>query len=98
MTYTAEYWQEMADEIMDNFDFDAVHRCMALLDWTWYDCGGVPEKADLRRKCRAWLREAIATGRGTATGGFKTRIDRAEGVLTLQFILHEWDAYKEGEE
>ncbi len=92
--YTAEYWQEMADEIMDEFDFDKVHRCMVALNWTWHDCAGVPEKSELRRACRGWLRNAIA-GRAGASGGFSVRIDREEGSLTLQFIVEAWDAYKE---
>lgn len=94
MEYTPEYWQEMADEIMDCFDFDKVHRCMVALDWHWSICNGVPEKHELRKRAREMIRGCIA-GRGGATGGFEVYIDRTEGVLELKFVVESWDAHKE---
>lgn len=92
--FTAEYWQEMQDEIMDNFDFDKVHRCMTALDWHWASTNGVPGKADLRRNARKMLRDCVERNHG-GTGGFKVFIDREEGVLTLSFMVEEWDAYSD---
>lgn len=96
MKYTPEYWQEMADEIMDCFDFDKVHHCMVALDWAWGmgQQASIPEKNELRRKGRELLRDAIA-GKPCSIGGFKTVIDYEEGVLSLEFIVETWDAYKE---
>lgn len=89
--YTSEYWQEMQDEIMDNFDFEKVHTVMTALDWRWCSTNGVPEKSDLRRSARKMLRDCVELNRG-GTGGFKVSIDRENGILTLLFVVEEWDA------
>jgi hypothetical protein len=97
MAYSAEHWDDLIDEIMDNFDFERVHQCMTALDWTWHDSDGVPDKATLRRSARRLLRGCVARG-GGGSGGFQTHIDREEGSLSLSFVVEEWDAYKEDEE
>ena len=94
MKYNDEYWQEMADEIMDCFDFEKVHSCMVALNWHWFSAGGVPEKHEIRSSARGILRECIA-GRSYGTGGFYASINKEDGVLSLQFIVADWDAYKE---
>ena len=95
MEYNDEYWQEMLDEIMDYFDFERVHECMEALQWTWRE-QGVPTIGDLRKRARQLLRACITTKIcANATGGLKASIDREEGVLSLEFIVTEFDAYKE---
>lgn len=92
--YTSEYWQEMIDDIMDNFDFDKVHRCMTALEWHWSGCDGVPEKSELRKCARKILKGCVERGHG-GTGGFQVTIDREEGCLSLSFVVEDWGAYKE---
>jgi hypothetical protein len=95
MEYNAEYWQEMLDEIMDNFDFYRVHKCMVALDWVWGKPGFIPDLSELKKKARTLLKDAIHRGNGSSTGGLKAIIDVPEGVLSLEFIVEQWDAYKE---
>lgn len=92
--YPPEYWQDMQDEIMDNFDFERVHKAMIALDWQWHSTNGVPDRPDLRRHARKALRDCVERNIGT-NGGFHVSIDRNEGVLSLSFIVEEWDAYKD---
>ena len=95
MEYNEEYWRDMLDEIMDYFDFEKVHKCMVALDWVWHDTG-IPEVADIRKMARTLLRCCIETKtKCNATSGLKASIDRKKGVLSLEFIVTEWDAYKE---
>lgn len=92
--YPPEYWAEMIDEIMDEFDFDKVHRCMVALDWQWARLERIPEKPEIRKSARQQLRDAVERGCG-GTGGFRVMIDRKNGVLTLSFVVEEWDAYED---
>ena len=96
MKYDNEYWQEMADEIMDCFDFEKVHRCMVALDWMWGmgQTMAIPEKHEIRSTGRRILRDCIA-GKSYGTGGFQAAINREDGSLSLQFIVADWDAYKD---
>jgi hypothetical protein len=50
---------KIIDEIMDEFDFEKVHRTMKALEWTWYGSDGVPTIGDLRRTARELLQELI---------------------------------------
>ena len=96
MIYDDAYWDEMLWEILDTFDFEKVHCCMVALDWTWAKTNGVPDVVDLRKCARRLLKDCITKGHG-GTGGFKVAIARADGVLSLSFVVEYHDAYKEGE-
>ena len=43
---------ELIDEILDEFDFEIVHRTMKALDWTWHGSVESPTIGDLRRMAR----------------------------------------------
>lgn len=61
---------EIIDEILDEFDFEKVHRTMKALDWTWYGSDGVPSIGDLRRQARELLQELLKHNRYcVGTGG-----------------------------
>lgn len=50
-------------DIMDNFDFNQVHKVMEFLEWQWFDAGeasqsGVPDVSTIRKKARYLLRQA----------------------------------------
>lgn len=64
---------EKIDEIMDEFDFDKVRRCMLALGWKWTRLGAVPEIPDLRKCARDLLRRVKGKplGQEAATGGFR---------------------------
>lgn len=94
MAYDAEYWQEMIDEIMDNFDFQKVRIVMIALDWRWRD-EVVPDLPELRRAARKLLKHCVKEVKNMGTGGFGAIIDCENGVLSLEFVVESWDAYKE---
>jgi len=92
-----EMWQPKIDEVMDNFDFERVHRVMTFLDWKWHSSEmSVPTIPDMRVQVRRLIRDAInlyATGRDATigTGGFSVTVD---GGIHVQFILDEWYAHE----
>ena len=87
--------EQMIAEVMEDFDFEKVHKVMVLLDWKWYignDEQAVPsvyrmmkEAERLLRDCAQYYgdREFHACG----TGGFMASLDN--GTLALQFVLTE---------
>lgn len=72
MTYR-EAVEEQIDDIMDEFDFDKVHKIMEFLNWEWWFEGNekrVPEVCELRKKAREHLRHVARCGGTTGSGGF----------------------------
>lgn len=90
---------ELIDNIMDNFDFSRVARCMEVLEWEWCDVPeGVPEESDIRKLARKLLnniKEAYTEDRYTvSTGGFVIKAWYEGGKLDaieLSFCVAEWD-------
>lgn len=69
--------QEMIDDIMDNFDFNKVAKCMKALNWKWHDVDGsvnVPEEHHIRKEARKLMNSVkdVCHHRTfiTGTGGF----------------------------
>jgi len=72
MTYQ-EAVEEQIDDIMDDFDFDKVHKIMEFLNWEWItdeDGTQVPYISDLRKRARSLLRIAAKEGGFHGSGGF----------------------------
>lgn len=74
---TTEELEKQANKIMDNFNFEKVHKHMVDTDWKWYMGGGaeprVPNIDDLRLQARILLTKAIYEPKESAnvgTGGF----------------------------
>lgn len=88
--------QEQIDEIMDNFDFDRVHKAMVALDWRWGHDEVIPEKYELRKQARSLLKTVWKSSRHwkvVATGGFFARCELTEcgeKLLSLSFQIDEW--------
>ena len=94
-----ELIDKMVTTVMENFDFDRVHRVMTNLDWKWVIGDGettVPSIYRLTRNAERLLREAAQhygdkEFYSCGTGGF---IAHLEGeTLTLQFILSTMTTY-----
>ena len=87
--------QDALDNIMDNFDFDQVHKVMVFLNWKWVNSNGslgVPEKYELRGEARRLLKMAIEEKTTVSTGGFIAEyIDEKGGWMDLKFVISEWD-------
>lgn len=80
------------EHILDNFDFERVHKVMTVLNWTWYFTEGVPEISDLRKEARRLLKDVAKRKEDrvcTGTGGFE--VYKEDGVLELKFVVAEWD-------
>lgn len=87
---TDQYLQIM--DILDEFDFNKVHKVMTFLKWEWID-QGVPEIEDLRKSARRLLFKLLDDPNITrlATGGFQVRRvkygDYDNETISLEFIL-----------
>jgi hypothetical protein len=79
--FDIETLKEMRDNIMDNFDFERVHRVMEALEWGWATGGNfesvIPDTPEIRSNARRLMDEVIdtyaKTGKdwcGMSTGGF----------------------------
>jgi hypothetical protein len=93
---------EIIEDILDEFDFDKVHKVMEFLEWTWYKDGvqsppEVPTKGELRKKARYLMNTCIEHEEcSTGTGGFHVRKSTYDGVpyYELQFVVTSWNNYE----
>jgi hypothetical protein len=98
---------QMIDDILDEFDFNKVHKAMEALDWRWVGTG-VPTIDELRNGAHHLLRGAANSrlyefknehwleGIVNSTGGFQATAYCNESKskiirLDLKFVLTEWD-------
>ena len=98
---------QMIDDILDEFDFDKVHKAMKALDWRWVGTG-VPTIDELRNGAHHLLRGAANSrlyefkhehwleGIQNSTGGFEAMAWCDENKtkiirLELKFVLTSWD-------
>ena len=93
--------QDMIDNIMDNFDFSRVAKCMEGLEWKWHDVEGIPTEPDIRKSARKLLntiRETYTEDRySVSTGGFVIRAWYAPDshkldAIELSFVVADCDA------
>jgi hypothetical protein len=96
--------QNKFDEILDNFDFEKVHRVMKLLNWEWMvSVGGVPEIQDLKAEVRARLKEVYTNAKTlkretylTYCGGLKVQYSSGKDEagdwesFEVDFVLENW--------
>lgn len=94
-----ELIDKMVTTVMEDFDFDRVHRVMVNLDWKWNIGDGemtVPSSYRLTKYAERLLRD-VAQHYGDeepyscGSGGFTAYLDGE--TLTLQFILSEMTSY-----
>jgi hypothetical protein len=94
-----ELIDKMVTAVMEDFDFDRVHRVMVNLDWKWGIGDGemtVPSSYRLAKEAEGLLRNAAQHYGGKeshscGSGGFMAHLDGES--LTLQFILTEMTSY-----
>lgn len=91
--------QDMIDNIMDNFDFSRVAKCMEVLEWKWHDVEGIPTEPDIRKSARKLLNTIRETYTGdhysVTIGGFVIKAWYEDGKLDameLSFVVAGWDA------
>lgn len=83
--------EKKISKILDNFDFERVHKAMIALEWNW--ClgmwgDGIPSVGALQKTARELLSEAWTKKTTISSGGFSAVYD--DGDLVLRFILEEW--------
>lgn len=79
-------YNKKIEDILDEFNFEKVHKAIEALDWTWY-YNGVPTIAELRRSARRLLNDvAEVDGDITmGTGGFQAQ--KRYGNIGLLFCI-----------
>ena len=80
--------------IIDWFNFDAVHQAMTALNWNWVG-EGVPDEERLKERAEELLKDVAKEYLSReedrwyiACGGFKATCE--EGIMTLEFIIDDW--------
>lgn len=81
----------MIDEILDEFDFEKVHRVMVALGWTWHNTDGVPSIGDLRRMARSLLQHVVSSRKTNTAGSGGFTAYMHHGVLGLRFEVSNYE-------
>jgi hypothetical protein len=91
--------QQTVEKLLQNFDFDKVHRVMKSTNWKWWDAStedGVPSVGHLVLQAKYLLDETynkVAAGENNyslSTGGFEAtarKYEYGEIVLNLKFVV-----------
>jgi hypothetical protein len=86
--------RQIIDDILDEFDFDKVHKVMVLMNWKWV--GETPPIQELRKTGRALFLDCMKNNLSlAATGGFVARREKIgkDFNYNLSFVLTEQGNY-----
>lgn len=89
--------EQIIEDILDEFDFDKVHKVMEFLNWTWVSRESPnipPTVGQLRKKARSLMLYCLNKGdQSIATGGFwvTKRILGGTPFYRLQFVVSSWE-------
>ena len=89
----SEVWK-----VIEDFDFDKVHKAMVATGWKWTTHNPndeIPSIQRLIRTCLGMLKDAADGGTGCSTGGFSVnRFKREDGTdyLDLSFTIESADS------
>jgi len=91
--------EKAIETVMENFDFERVHKAMEAVGWSYFSAEGTPEIASLKQTARKLLQDVADDRRITeaATGGFSAERS-TEGefkLFRLSFSVEERQAYFE---
>lgn len=83
-------------EVLRNFDFAKVHKCMTIFDWKWIKPGGseVPSIGTIYQAAEEMLTRAVKGYKennriySLGTGGLMATAD--EEMLMLSFVVTQW--------
>ena len=94
---------QMRDKVLEEFEFDKVHRAMEALNWTWAPLGRVPTISELIDEVKHQIDSCIrdfVNGKDDcaySTGGFETRIDLDPDddmpIITVKFVVDSWEEF-----
>ena len=97
--------QKAIDNIIENFNWEKVHKTMVALKWTWWDsANAAPSTGSLFRCATGLLHDAYDRAEkekcdcSSATGGFRAQAlvnDDTKEVesLRLSFEVCNWESY-----
>lgn len=93
--------QKAIDDIVDNFNWEKVHKTMEALDWTWHDSEDETPTIGMLFRCAVGLlhdaydgAERFKANYSARTGGFHARAIVDEGEiyeLRLTFEVTSWE-------
>lgn len=101
-------FEQLWEEIEDNFNFQKVHDVMTMLQWEWnYDMiNGIPTMLQLKNSTKGWCRQCYdlskrggRRSKSMSCGGFTIKYaeyhDQPElhNELSVCFELTRWDAW-----
>lgn len=82
------------DEILQEFDFEKVHKVMKFLKWQWAFTNGIPNIEDMKKLAKDLLTRVCEEKTScTGTGGFTAR-RYEKGILSLEFNVTTWDTFE----
>ena len=91
------------DDIMENFDFERVHKVMDVIGWRWvFALNGIPSVEELKKTAKTLLVSACKEKTTVSTGGFKAIYEESskwdddddkDPYVGLEFILEEWEGF-----
>ena len=84
--------RDSIDGILDEFDFEKVHRVMEFMNWKWAICDeriyDIPSISDLRKRARESLISVTEGGnKWCSCGGFYA--SNINGYIDLRFVIEE---------
>lgn len=86
---------ELVEEILDEFDFEKVHKVMVALEWTWHGSVESPSIGDLRRMARGLLQELLRNDKYHITGTGGLYAYRIADTVGLRFEVTSYEVEKE---
>ena len=88
------------DKVIENFDFEKVHKVMCALNWKWadhdrYDVPSISRMCELSLTLLMQVVHSKEEDVWISTGGFKAHKDK-NNILTLEFIVTSSRLQQEG--
>ena len=79
--------KENIDKMINNFDFEKVHKVMSFLDWRWYPLNVVPSIDELKKQARELLEQICVEPsiHDISTGGLEVVL--YQDILTLKKMI-----------
>lgn len=90
---------EKIENILDNFNFEEMHKVMTFLNWTWYN-DKVPTIDELKEKAKALLNRLHELLKkenkvSVCSGGFRVIGERVGETISLELLFEctSWDVH-----
>jgi hypothetical protein len=87
------------NELITQFDFKEVHKCMTLMNWKWAGVStenGVPSLDDIKKNAKRLVIDVIKsylrtkTSGSIGTGGFEISYNHYSDYIEMKFVVAEW--------